>query len=96
MAKMRRAFELLSNVAVAAARGGESVTGVDDRLVEYVMLTLKVSVNAVGSVQAEVLKQWLTTLAGTTNFGSAFESTETVDEGIAVPLEPKDCSAVVG
>jgi hypothetical protein len=85
----------LSNVAVAAAGGGSSVTGVDDRLVEYVMLAVNVSVNGAVSVHPKLLRQLFTTSAGTTNFGSAFESTATVDEGIAVPLDPNDCSALV-
>jgi len=95
MARARSAFELLSNVAVVDATAGESVTGVDDRLVEYVMATVKVSPNAALSVHANVLRQLFATLAGKTNFGSAFESTETVDEGIAAPVVPKVCSAAV-
>jgi hypothetical protein len=71
------------------------VTGADDRFVEYVMLTAKVRPNEVLSVQADGLRQLFATFAGRTNFGSAFESTATVDEGIAEPAVPNVCRAEV-
>jgi exoribonuclease II len=92
-AKIRSAFVLLSNVAVTELN--ESATAVAERLVEYVMLAANVSVNGALSVHG-VFRQLVAFAAGNTNFGSAFESTETVDDGIAAPLEPKVCSAPVG
>jgi len=40
-------------------------------------------------------RQLLTLAAGRTNFGSAFESTERIEDGISVPLVQKVCSAGV-
>jgi hypothetical protein len=81
-------LEPWSNEATLGA--SVSVVVVAEELTEYVMLTVNVSAN--GVLTAQVARQLLTTFAGMRNFGSAFESTATVEAGIALPLVPKVCN----
>jgi hypothetical protein len=81
---------------MGAASGLERVTDctVPEALLVNVSVPVKPSVkpDALSShgVIVVLTRQLLSREAGTTNFGSACESTETVDEAIAAPLVPND------
>jgi hypothetical protein len=82
--------------SIGATSGLARVTDwtVLDALVVKVNDAVKPSVNPVElSLQGVVVvstRQLFSREAGTTNLGSALESTETVDEAIAAPLVPND------
>src|SRR5947207_14324359 len=89
MARIRSAFVAWSKAALTA--GKEIFVVLVEPLTEYVTVTANESEKPPGSVHPPA-RQLLTWSAGRTNFGSAFESTATVEDGIALPLVPTDCS----